>query len=230
MKSKCTGYKRIAYIVLTLCFFSSCTTYSNYSDKLNKVNVGMTKTEVLNLMGNPNDKNVDDYGDEAWQFARHVLVPSRDIYTIIMFYNDRVTAVSSDDTRMRIDWEKSPGFIKAKHTEDEAKAKELGYPSVEAYNKAVNEAAEKKREDELYSKPHYWLICEETGRSEVPPSYTKAFLKNLPLKAFDDKSECEEAAWYKNQMVKQMGIECSCQFLKLNRQKAEVLVGKERMP
>jgi outer membrane protein assembly factor BamE (lipoprotein component of BamABCDE complex) len=130
-------YKRIAYIVLTVCFFSGCTTYSNYSGKLKKVNVGMTRTEVLNLMGNPNDKQVDNYGDEAWQYFEHVSVPSMGIYTVIMFYNDKVTEISSDDRPMRISWEKSPGFIKTKRTEDETKAKELGYPSVEAYNEAV---------------------------------------------------------------------------------------------
>ncbi|HOD15437.1 MAG TPA: outer membrane protein assembly factor BamE [Spirochaetota bacterium] len=131
-------YKRIGYIVLTVCFFSSCTTYLDmisrrlYSDKLNKVNVGMTKTEVLNLMGSPNDKQADNYGDEAWQYFK------MGIYTVIMFYNDKVTEISSNkNTQGRIDWEKSSGFIKAKRTEDEVKAKELGYPSVEAYYQVV---------------------------------------------------------------------------------------------
>jgi len=125
--------------------------------------------------------------------------------------------------------------------QEEAKAKKLGYPSVEAYNeaidkaeekreKAANKAAEEKREKELYSKSHYWLICEAKRYSELPPSYTKAFLKKFPLEAFDDKGKCADAAWYKNQMANQMGIECSCRFLRLNRKKAEALVGKERMP
>jgi len=126
-------YKRIVYIVLTVCFFNSCTTYS----KFEKVNVGMTKTEVLNLMGNPDDKENDNYGDEAWQYSSHNLLQSWNFYTVIMFYNDKVTEISFDNRPIPISWEKSPGFIKAKRTEDEAKAKELGYPSVEAYNEAV---------------------------------------------------------------------------------------------
>ncbi|HPV43418.1 MAG TPA: outer membrane protein assembly factor BamE [Spirochaetota bacterium] len=131
-------YKRIVYIVLTVCLFNSCTTYQNYSDKIKKVNVGMTKTEVLDLMGNPDDKQIDNYGDEAWQYGTRVWDPSNVnmvMFTLIMFYNDKVTEISSDDRPLRISWEKSPGFIKAKRTEDEAKAKELGYPSVEAYKR-----------------------------------------------------------------------------------------------
>jgi outer membrane protein assembly factor BamE (lipoprotein component of BamABCDE complex) len=131
-------YKRIAYIVLIGCLFIGCTTYQNYSDKLKKVNVGMTKIEVLNLMGNPNDKQVDNYGDEAWLYGTRVWDPSKgymDICTLVMFYNDKVTEISSD--KKMIHMENAPGFIEAKRTEDEAKAKEFGYPSVEAYNEAI---------------------------------------------------------------------------------------------
>jgi len=106
---------------------------------------------------------------------------------------------------------------------EEAKAKGLGYPSVEAYNKAI-------REKELYSKPHHWLICEATGYSQVPPSVTQAMLKKFKLEAFDEQSKCADTAWYKNQMANQMGIMCGCVYLKLDRNKAKARVGAERMP
>ncbi len=91
--------------------------------------------------------------------------------------------------------------------------------------------AKEKREKELYSKPHYWLVCASTGySSNFPPSLAQAMLKKFKLEAFDDESRCADTAWSKNQMANQMGIECGCQFMTLNRQKAEAIVGKERMP
>ena len=119
---------------------------------------------------------------------------------------------------------------KAQQEQEKAKAKELGYPSVEAYNKAVNKAAEEKRERELYSKPHHWLICESTGYSQVPPSLTQAMLKKFKLEAFDDGGKCADTAWYKNQMANQMGILCSCVYMKLDRKKAAARAGEDRMP
>ncbi|HPM11452.1 MAG TPA: hypothetical protein PK941_13530 [Paludibacter sp.] len=114
--------------------------------------------------------------------------------------------------------------------QEKAKAKELGYPSVEAYNEAVAKAAEEKRKRELYSKPHHWLICESTGYSQVPPSLTQAMLKKFKLEAFDDGGKCADTAWYKNQMANQMGILCSCVYMKLDRKKAAARAGEDRMP
>lgn len=91
-------------------------------------------------------------------------------------------------------------------------------------------AAKEKRGKELYSKPHHWLYCGATGYSNMPPSVTQEMLKQFKLEVFDENGKCEDTAFLKNQMGQQMGIGCTCKFQKVDRQKAESLVGKERMP
>lgn len=141
--------KRIFLLVLifsTICFFNGCVTLSSYSNKLNKIKIGMTKDEVIKIIGNPKETAANEYNDEIWEYSQNVWgldgtnpAFNRDMYTIIMFYEDKVIEVLKDSyiNMTNINWKDSQGFIKAQRAKDEAEAKKLGYPSVEAYNEVV---------------------------------------------------------------------------------------------
>jgi outer membrane protein assembly factor BamE (lipoprotein component of BamABCDE complex) len=65
--------------------------------KINKVEIGMTKDEVRNLLGKPLFKNVDETGEE-WgyrKFVGEIAGPEEMIFTVVFSPEGKVMAYNS---------------------------------------------------------------------------------------------------------------------------------------
>jgi len=95
--------------------------------------------------------------------------------------------------------------------------------------KKRQEIEKEKKLAELYSKPHYWLICGKSPHSRVLPSMTSAALRDFKPKAFEkqDSAKCGDEAAIKNMLATNFGIACICtdKEVKLDRQKIEAEFG-----
>ncbi|TGK94058.1 hypothetical protein EHQ30_11090 [Leptospira brenneri] len=94
---------------------------------------------------------------------------------------------------------------------------------ITVFEKIQSDKEEAKKEKELYSRPHYWLYCSTTGYSSMPPSVTNQFLESMKLVAYEESSQCENAAWTKNQFAMQMGIGCICKYMSIDKKQADKL-------
>jgi hypothetical protein len=96
---------------------------------------------------------------------------------------------------------------------------------LDAEEKKKKEIENEKKVAELFSKPHYWLICGKSPYSQALPSMTIAALRNFKPKAFDkkDSGKCADEAAIQNMVAQNFGIACICtdKEVKLNREKIE---------
>lgn len=84
-------------------------------------------------------------------------------------------------------------------------------------DKAVKEkdAAKEKWDRELFTKPHYWVLCGSNGSSNTLPSVREATVQGLKPEAFATESECADRAWITNEVAKNFDVRCTCKFVKM---------------
>ncbi|MCT8335868.1 hypothetical protein NUH30_19430 [Leptospira sp. 85282-16] len=80
-----------------------------------------------------------------------------------------------------------------------------------------------KLNENLYSKPQYWLYCDVTNTGNVSPSVSKNLLKEFPLTAFESQNKCEEKAYIQNQITMQFGVACICQYILIKKEKFDLI-------
>ncbi|MCZ8163083.1 MAG: hypothetical protein O9275_20665 [Microcystis sp. LE19-196.1B] len=77
---------------------------------------------------------------------------------------------------------------------------------------------EKKQEEfRLDKNPHNWVICESMKISRIPNQLTQSMLNQMKPKAYDSKTECDKTASIENQIGREFGFQCTCQFTILNK-------------
>lgn len=95
------------------------------------------------------------------------------------------------------------------------------------------EVEKERKKAELFSKPHYWLICGKSPYSQVLPSITSGALREFKPKAFEakDLTRCGNEAEVKNMIAANFGIACICtdKQVKLSREKIEAEFGGAEM-
>lgn len=101
--------------------------------------------------------------------------------------------------------------------------------TIDEEEKRKIEVERERKKAELFSKPHYWLICGKSPYSQVLPSITNGTLREFKPKAFEakDLNRCGNEAEVKNMIAANFGIACICtdKQVKLNREKIEAEFG-----
>lgn len=86
-------------------------------------------------------------------------------------------------------------------------------------NKEKEQLYEEKRQAELRLDkiPHHWVICESNNFSTTPIPLTQSMLAQMKPKAYETKNECDKRASITNQIGREFGFQCSCQYRVLNK-------------
>jgi outer membrane protein assembly factor BamE (lipoprotein component of BamABCDE complex) len=78
-------------VVLVCLFIVSCT---SYQAKTNRIEVGMTKQQVINIMGQPRDRNING-NTEAWYYWKAEWTSNPEAW--IYFTDGRVSSMKTSN-------------------------------------------------------------------------------------------------------------------------------------
>jgi len=138
----------LCIVIITLaCAVTGCATFSDKSKEIKK---GMTKNEVLKIMGKPKYVQKNDYGDEAWQY--YDLGFYYDTFTVIWFYQENVSGVTQDEASSfnQIDLSNSPRSLEEKKlAEEQARAERAEQEQARAQQRAERDQAKKAEQTRL---------------------------------------------------------------------------------
>ena len=86
-------------------------------------------------------------------------------------------------------------------------------------SKEKEEELEEKKQEEFRTdiKPHNWVICENMEFSNKPRALADSMLKQMKPKAYESKVECDKRASISNQIGREFGLQCSCQYTVLKK-------------
>jgi len=139
----------LCIVVITLaCVIIGCATSTEKSKEIKK---GMSKNEVLKIMGKPKDVQKNDYGDEAWLYF--FIGGYRAFSTVIWFFQENVELVTEYDSvtetgeYKKIDWSNSPRSLEEKKLYEEQKRAER--EQAETRQKAERDQAKKAEQVKL---------------------------------------------------------------------------------
>lgn len=102
-------------IGLLVLFLSSCYTTGALRQKTMKISSGMTKADVLRILGTPGKRSFRG-ASEAWQYRSIGTWSEHDLH-IIWFGNDKVVGHTTESSLYsfakykNIDWEKAPDYV-----------------------------------------------------------------------------------------------------------------------